>query len=61
MKAALVLAVLLFVAVLIVMAVVFRSAWARSILRTSRKVAWIYILVIVLGAVFRMWQQGYFD
>lgn len=61
MKGLLVLTLLLFVAILIVMAVVFRSPWARNILRTSRNVAWIYILVIVLAAGFRLWQQGYFD
>ena len=61
MKGPLVLAVLVFVAALVVMAVVFRSPWARNILYTSRRAAWIYILVIVLAAGFRMWQRGYFD
>jgi len=61
LKSLLILALLVFAAALIVMAVAFRSPWARNILRTSRNAMWIYILVIVLVAGFRMWQQGYFD
>jgi multisubunit Na+/H+ antiporter MnhB subunit len=61
LKSLFVLALVVFVAALIVMAVVFRSPWARNILRTSRNAMWIYILVIVLAAGFRLWQQGYFD
>ncbi|MFN8506372.1 MAG: hypothetical protein U0547_02245 [Dehalococcoidia bacterium] len=45
-------------AVLVVMAVVFRNQQARSLLRTLRNAALIYIALVLALGLYRLWQQG---
>jgi len=52
-------AALAFFVVLAVVAVVFRSGWARDMLRFGRNLAWVYIVVVVLLAIVRVWQGGF--
>lgn len=59
MRAFVVQAAVLFFVLLAVMAVVFRSAAARDMLRFGRNVAWVYIALIVALAAVRAWQQGF--
>jgi len=47
-----------FAAVLIVSAVVFRSRRAVETLKFLRTVAWVYVIVIVIMGLWRLWQQG---
>lgn len=58
MKLFLVQVTLLTVVVVIISAVFFRSKRANVILRNLRTVGWAYVIVIVLLAVFRLWQDG---
>jgi len=43
---------------LAVASLVFRSEQAATVLKKLRLVAWAYVAVIVLSAVYRIWQQG---
>lgn len=58
MKAFLVLALLLAVAAIVVAAVVFRSTRAVSFLKVVRRIAWGYVIGIVILAAWRIWSQG---
>lgn len=58
MKSLLFLGVLLFFAISLVMAVVFRDQAARSRLRFIRNVGFGYVIAIVLIAVWRISQDG---
>ncbi len=58
MKTFLVLAVVLFFAITIVMAVVFRDQRARGRLKFIRNVGWGYVIGIVALAAWRIWQDG---
>lgn len=58
MKAILVLALLLAIATVIVAAVVFKSTRAVSFLKVLRRIAWGYIIGIVIIAAWRIWSQG---
>jgi hypothetical protein len=49
------LAILLFFAVTVVMAVLFRDEKAKNRLKFMRNVGWGYIIAIVLLAIYRMW------
>lgn len=44
--------------VTIVAAVFFRSGRAWDLLHVIRRVGWAYVIVIVILAVFRLWQKG---
>ena len=59
MKTVLVEASLVFLAAVVVMAVVFRSKTARDILRFARNVLWAYVAMIVLLAAVEVWQNGF--
>ena len=48
-----------FFALLIVMAVVFRSCQAKETLRFGMRVAWGYVVLIVALAAWRVYQQGF--
>lgn len=56
MKSFLVSAIVLSAVVLVVAAVVFRSTRARNTLHFLRNAAWLYIVAIVLLALYRLWQ-----
>ncbi|GAB4323165.1 MAG: hypothetical protein Kow0010_04370 [Dehalococcoidia bacterium] len=58
MKAFFVLALLLAIATIIVAAVVFKSTRAVSFLKVLRRIAWGYIIGIVILAAWRIWSQG---
>lgn len=55
MKSLFVLGLVAFFAVTLVAAVFFRNARARDTLVFLRKVAWAYIAVIVILAIYRLW------
>ena len=55
MKSLLVLGLVAFFAITAVAAVFFRNTRARGTLRFLRNVAWAYIAVIVLLAIYRLW------
>lgn len=55
MKSFLFLVILVFFAITVVMAVLFRDQKARNRLRFIRNVAYGYIIAIVLLAAYRMW------
>lgn len=55
MKSLFVLGLVAFVAITLVAAVFFRNARARDTLVFLRKVAWAYIAVIVILAIYRLW------
>lgn len=59
MKAFLVLAVVLFFAVTLVMALVFRDERARGRLRFIRNVGWAYVIAIVLLAAWSVYRNGF--
>lgn len=59
MKTVLVEASLLFLAAVVVMAVVFRSKTARDILLFARNVLWAYVAMIILLAAVEVWQNGF--
>ncbi len=59
MKTVLVEASLLFLGVMVVMAVVFRSRAARDILRFARNMLWAYVAMIVLLAALEVWRNGF--
>lgn len=59
MKTFLVLAVVLFFAVTLIMAVFFRDERARGRLRFIRNVGWGYVIAIVLLAVWSVYQNGF--
>ncbi len=59
MKTFLVLAVVLFFAVTLVMAVLFRDERARGRLRFIRNVGWGYVIAIVLLAAWSVYQNGF--
>lgn len=59
MKTFLVLAVVLFFAVTLVMAVFFRDERARSRLRFIRNVGWGYVIAIVLLAAWSVYRNGF--
>lgn len=54
MKRFLVEAALLFFAVLGIMALAFRNAWARDTLRFARNIAWLYVALIILLSAFEV-------
>jgi len=58
-KTFLVLAVVLFFAVTLIMAVFFRDERARGRLRFIRNVGWGYVIAIVLLAVWSVYQNGF--
>jgi len=58
-KSVLVEASLVFLAAVVVMAVVFRSRAARDILRFARNMLWAYVAMIVLLAALEVWQKGF--
>jgi len=58
-KTVLVEASLLFLAAVVVMAVVFRSKTARDILLFARNVLWAYVAMIILLAAVEVWQNGF--
>lgn len=58
MKAVLLQATIAFFVLLVVMAVVFRSQWARDMLRFARNVAWAYIAMVFLLAAVHVWREG---
>lgn len=55
MKSLLVLGLVAFFAITVVAAVFFRNGRARDTLKFMRNVAWAYIAVIVLLAIYRLW------
>lgn len=58
MKAFLVEAAILLIALLAVMALVFRAQWARDTLRFARNMLWVYVaLIVLLSAIeaYRIW------
>lgn len=55
MKSLLVLALVALVAVTLVAAMVFRNRRARDTLKFMRNVAWAYIAVVVILAIYRLW------
>lgn len=55
MKSFLFLLLVVTAGVLVVSAVVFRSRRAKDTLRFVRNAAWLYIAMIVLLAMFRLW------
>jgi Flp pilus assembly protein TadB len=55
MKSLLVLALVAFVAITLVAAMVFKNARARDTLKFMRNVAWAYIAVVVILAIYRLW------
>lgn len=57
MKTFLVLSVILFFAVTVVAAVVFRNARARNTLRLLRNLGWAYVAAIIGMAAFRAYQM----
>lgn len=57
MRSFLVSALVLTAVVLVVAAVVFRSGRARDTLRFLRNAAWLYIIGIVVLAIWRMWSE----
>jgi multisubunit Na+/H+ antiporter MnhB subunit len=59
MKTFLILAVVLFFAVTIVMAVVFRNEHARNRLRFVRNVGWAYVIAIVALAAWSVYEHGF--
>lgn len=59
MKAFVVLAILLAVATVVVAAVVFRSRAARDILKFFRKIAFGYVIAMIILAVFYAWRDGF--
>jgi hypothetical protein len=58
-KTVLVEASLVFLAAVVVMAVVFRSQAARDILRFARNMLWAYVAMIVLLAALEVWRKGF--
>ena len=59
MRLILLLALVLFFAVTIVMAVVFRDGRAKGRLRFLAKVGWGYVIAIVLLAAWRLYEDGF--
>ncbi|HMO96517.1 MAG TPA: hypothetical protein PKD27_10385 [Tepidiformaceae bacterium] len=55
MKSLLVLGLVAFFAITLVAAVVFKNARARDTLKFLRNVAWAYITVVVILAIYRLW------
>ena len=55
MKSLLVLGLVAFFAITVVAAVFFRNSRARDTLKFMRNIAWAYIAVIVLLAIYRLW------
>ncbi|MBI2766181.1 MAG: hypothetical protein HYX53_09750 [Chloroflexi bacterium] len=51
-------ALVLLALVLAVMALVFRNQRARSVLRTLRNAAWLYIALVFALGIYRIWQDG---
>lgn len=58
MKLFLVQVTLLTVVAVIIAAVFFRSRRANVILKNLRTIGWAYVIVIVLVAAIRLWQDG---
>lgn len=58
MKAALVLVALVVFAALVVLAVVFRSRTARDMLRLLRNLAYAWIILVVILAIFEFRRRG---
>ncbi len=59
MKAFLVEASLGFFVLLVVMALVFRSVWARDMLRFLRNVLWAYVVMVVVLAGWHVYSEGF--
>lgn len=59
MKAFFVLALIAAVATIVVAAVVFRSRAARDILVFVRKIAFGYVIAMILLAIFYAWRDGF--
>ena len=59
MKAFFVLAIIAAVATIVVAAVVFRSRAARDILFFVRRIAFGYVIAMILLAVFYAWRDGF--
>lgn len=58
MKSAFVLAAVVLFAALIVLAVVFRSRTARDLLRLLRNVAYAWVVLVVVLAIFELRRRG---
>jgi len=57
MKSLLVLGLVAFFAITVVAAVFFRNSRARDTLKFMRNIAWAYIAVIILLAIYRLWMS----
>ena len=57
MKSLLVLGLVAFFAITVVAAVFFRNSRARDTLKFLRNIAWAYIAVIILLAIYRLWMS----
>lgn len=55
MRLILFLALVIVVTATIIAAVFFRSRRAWDVLHTIRKYGWVYVTIIVLSAIYRLW------